>query len=118
MGKQGSKLFGLGLGSGSGSESERPTVGDPRLQPPATRPKSAARTNSDERAFDWIGQHDGPAVMASPNPLAQIGQPDVDGWLKKRGQRTNTWKPRYVLLKNRDLYLMKSPKVRSRSCTY
>lgn len=96
--------------SASGNEKETaPSVAKPTRrqvpQPPLHR------SESQERAFDWVGQHDGPAVMGAPDPLAQIGEPDADGWLMKKNMRYGTWKNRYVVLKNMNLYIMKSPKV-------
>lgn len=40
--------------------------------------------------------------------LRQIGKPDKVGYLKKRGERYNTWKPRYFVLKGSHLYYLKS----------
>lgn len=50
--------------------------------------------------------------MGAPDPLAKIGNPDLDGMLRKRGKNFNTWKTRYVLVKGIHLYIMKTPKVR------
>ncbi len=40
--------------------------------------------------------------------LRQIGKPDKVGYLKKRGERYNTWKTRYFVLKGSHLYDLKS----------
>ena len=40
--------------------------------------------------------------------LAQIGQPDHKGWMRKRGENYNTWKNRYFVLKGPHLYWLKS----------
>ncbi|BEI83227.1 hypothetical protein CcaverHIS002_0310950 [Cutaneotrichosporon cavernicola] len=40
--------------------------------------------------------------------LRQIGKPDKVGYLKKRGERYNTWKTRYFVLKGSHLYYLKS----------
>ena len=40
--------------------------------------------------------------------LAQIGQPDHEGWMRKRGENYNTWKNRYFVLKGPHLYWLKS----------
>jgi hypothetical protein len=40
--------------------------------------------------------------------LAQIGQPDHKGWMRKRGEHYNTWKSRYFVLKGPHLYWLKS----------
>ena len=47
--------------------------------------------------------------------LEQIGKSDHEGWLRKRGDRYNTWKLRYFVLKGLHLYWFKSsnPSVRT-----
>ena len=40
--------------------------------------------------------------------LEQIGIPDHNGWMTKRGERYNTWKMRYFVLKGPHLYYLKS----------
>ena len=40
--------------------------------------------------------------------LAQIGDPDHSGWMRKRGDRYNNWKLRYFILKGQHLYWLKS----------
>lgn len=40
--------------------------------------------------------------------LEQIGQPDHNGWMMKKGERYNTWKLRYFVLKGPHLYYLES----------
>lgn len=40
--------------------------------------------------------------------LEQIGKPDHSGWMRKRGDRYNSWKNRYFVLKGPHLYCLKS----------
>ncbi|KZT29493.1 hypothetical protein NEOLEDRAFT_605321 [Neolentinus lepideus HHB14362 ss-1] len=40
--------------------------------------------------------------------LEQIGTPDHNGWMRKKGERYNTWKLRYFVLKGPHLYYMRS----------
>jgi len=42
------------------------------------------------------------------NILAQIGMPDHNGWMRKKGEHYNTWKNRYFVLKGPHLYWLKS----------
>ena len=42
------------------------------------------------------------------NILAQIGAPDHNGWMRKKGEHYNTWKNRYFVLKGPHLYWLKS----------
>ncbi|KAG7530680.1 hypothetical protein FFLO_04850 [Filobasidium floriforme] len=41
--------------------------------------------------------------------MSKIGKPDFAGYMKKKGERYNTWKNRYFVLKGAHLYYMKSP---------
>jgi hypothetical protein len=49
------------------------------------------------------------SVPADGTAIAKIGQPDFSGYVKKKGERYNTWKTRYFVLKGAHLYYMKSP---------
>ncbi|KAJ6520133.1 hypothetical protein C8R45DRAFT_1205159 [Mycena sanguinolenta] len=40
--------------------------------------------------------------------LDQIGESDHAGWMRKKGERYNTWKLRYFVLKGPDLYYLKT----------
>jgi hypothetical protein len=40
--------------------------------------------------------------------LSQIGKPDHAGWLKKKGEKYNSWKLRYLVLKGPHLYYLRS----------
>ncbi|TFK69427.1 hypothetical protein BDN72DRAFT_614262 [Pluteus cervinus] len=40
--------------------------------------------------------------------LEQIGQPDHNGWMRKKGDRYNNWKLRYFVLKGPHLYCLRS----------
>lgn len=43
--------------------------------------------------------------------LSKIGTPDFSGFLKKKGDRYNTWKTRYFVLKGPRLYYLRNEKV-------
>jgi hypothetical protein len=40
--------------------------------------------------------------------LDQIGEPDHQGWMRKKGDRYNSWKSRYFVLKGSHLYILKT----------
>ena len=42
------------------------------------------------------------------NIMDQIGEPDHIGWMRKRGDRYNSWKMRYFILKGPHLYYLKN----------
>jgi len=48
-------------------------------------------------------------VADEGSAIAKIGKPDFSGYVKKKGERYNTWKTRYFVLKGAHLYYMKSP---------
>ena len=48
------------------------------------------------------------ALRPGQNILAQIGTPDHNGWMRKKGEHYNTWKNRYFVLKGPHLYWLKN----------
>ncbi|KDN34981.1 hypothetical protein RSAG8_11987, partial [Rhizoctonia solani AG-8 WAC10335] len=60
--------------------------------------------------------HSAPAISpaangdpaASARALDQIGEPDYSGWMRKKGDRYNSWKLRYFVLKGPHLYYLRS----------
>lgn len=42
------------------------------------------------------------------NIMDQIGEPDHTGWMRKKGDRYNSWKLRYFILKGPHLYFLRS----------
>ncbi|KAF8215872.1 hypothetical protein K438DRAFT_1914754 [Mycena galopus ATCC 62051] len=47
-------------------------------------------------------------LKAGMSVLEQIGETDHTGWMRKKGERYNSWKLRYFLLKGPDLYYLKT----------
>lgn len=56
----------------------------------------------------------GPALVQGRSVLEQIGTPDFNGWLMKKGEHYGMWKNRYCVLKGHNFYWMgsNSPTVR------
>lgn len=50
----------------------------------------------------------GPGLIRGRSVIEQIGTPDFNGWLMKKGEHYNTWKNRYCILKGHNLYWMRS----------
>jgi hypothetical protein len=50
----------------------------------------------------------GAALKQGQSILEQIGTPDHEGWMRKKGERYNSWKVRYFVLKGPHLYCMRS----------
>lgn len=49
------------------------------------------------------------------NLLEKIGKPDYSGWMMKKGEKYNSWKQRFFVLKGIHLYYLKAENVGSSS---
>lgn len=121
---------------GGGSTPTSPTAGNDKpkrnISAPleATSPKAAenvASTSSEVKSPQTVGSAN--AFHAEPksystNPeqpvqaeqsnkvltqAERIGEPDYSGWLRKKTDKYNGWKDRYLILKDSYLYVLKSP---------
>ena len=78
--------------------------------------KSPRKADAGTRLLRKNSQPDSPITIASVDSyrgggksvLEQIGQPDHNGWMRKKGERYNTWKLRYFVLKGPHLYYLAS----------
>ncbi|KAG6827636.1 hypothetical protein H0H93_015469 [Arthromyces matolae] len=61
----------------------------------------------------------GGPIKPGQSIIEQIGEADFSGWMRKKGDRYNSWKLRYFVLKGPDLYCLRSnnPSVRVSPCT-
>ena len=50
----------------------------------------------------------GMSLKPGKSILEQIGTPDHNGWMRKKGDHYNTWKLRYFVLKGPHLYCLRS----------
>ncbi|KAI0071841.1 hypothetical protein K474DRAFT_1629965 [Panus rudis PR-1116 ss-1] len=64
------------------------------------RPGSVAVSSS----FGGVGLE----LKPGQSVIEQVGTPDHNGWMRKKGDRYNTWKLRYFILKGPHLYILKS----------
>jgi len=62
------------------------------FMPPPAPPKDGARQSTAQDAV-----------------LQRIGPVDKQGWIKKRGERYNTWNARYLVLQGHDLLVLRDP---------
>ncbi|GAA6039658.1 hypothetical protein JCM8097_002239 [Rhodosporidiobolus ruineniae] len=110
--KRATRLFGFG-GATSGSEksptasetvrsrASNSTLGNPREAPTTMKPKEvdpATQAMLREKA----------EKVTSGNLMDKIGRPDHSGWMRKKGEKYNTWKMRFFVLKGVYLYYLKS----------
>lgn len=50
-------------------------------------------------------------IVRDGNLMDKIGRPDHSGWMRKKGEKYNTWKMRFFVLKGTYLYYLKSEAV-------
>lgn len=85
------------------------TSGDPEKSPHLLRKRTSSYPGgSTSPTFPPEGSDVVSPLKAGQNILQQIGVPDHSGWMRKRGDRYNSWKLRYFLLKGPHLYILKS----------
>ena len=56
-----------------------------------------------------------PTLKAGQSILEQIGEPDHNGWMRKKSERYNSWKLRYFVLKGPHLYWLRSNNITVRA---
>lgn len=103
-------FFGLSSNSRKVSERERPTTSSgtatPKARSSGKEPRDPAllrkRTSSVPVPPANITSKPGSSI------LEQIGEADHKGWMRKKGDRYNTWKLRYFVLRGPDLYCLRS----------
>jgi hypothetical protein len=104
-----SRLFHLGAqqaeSTSQGGQSKA-TLPSPQAQKVTGKSLSAPPSSIAAQTKNEIREH-----VAEDSPLAKIGEPDFSGWLRKKGQKYNTWKLRYLILKGVYLYYLKSQNV-------
>ncbi|PWN42971.1 hypothetical protein IE81DRAFT_322899 [Ceraceosorus guamensis] len=81
--------------------------------------KQASIGSAGPAAGDWYGPNRGssneprsPGQASAPTEgpvMARIRPVDLEGWMKKKGERYNSWKPRYLALKGSDLVILRDP---------
>lgn len=100
-------------GSGNGPPSSRSNI-------PAAgfggHQKQASVGSAGASAADWHGPTSTMVEPRSPGGapaegpvMLRIRPVDHEGWMRKKGERYNTWKPRYLALKGSDLVLLRDP---------
>jgi hypothetical protein len=112
--KRTTRLFGSFGGSGSEKnagienlrKSSTSTLGSPRDAPSSMSPRVVDIASSEMTT----AQPD--AVTDGSNLLERIGTPDYTGWMQKKGEKYNSWKPRFFVLKGIHLYWLKGEGVR------
>ena len=74
-------------------------------EPAQLRKRTVSQTKDREIEKTVVGD-----VILKPGEsvVDQIGTPDHNGWMRKKGEQFNTWKLRYFILKGPHLYYLRS----------
>ncbi|GAA5911326.1 hypothetical protein JCM8208_005220 [Rhodotorula glutinis] len=111
--KRSTRLF-SSFGPGSSSDKASPTS----LSSPRSRPSNSTLGGGRDAPTTMTVKSVDPAtremvrekaeLVTSGNLMDKIGRPDHSGWMRKRGEKYNTWKMRFFVLKGTYLYYLKS----------
>ncbi|EIW76259.1 hypothetical protein CONPUDRAFT_139675 [Coniophora puteana RWD-64-598 SS2] len=102
------------LSVGGGGDRARPEVLRKRSGSPQSaggpRSPGLAGNGNGNGASSVGGAANGGAGAVKPGRsiLEQIGAPDHQGWLRKKGDSYNVWKTRYLVIKGTHLYVLRS----------
>ena len=97
-------------GSGNGPPSSRSNVASAGAF--GGHQKQASVGSAGVSAADWHRpvEPKSPGGAQTEGPvMLRIRPVDYEGWMRKKGERYNTWKPRYLALKGSDLVLLRDP---------
>ncbi|GJN88147.1 hypothetical protein Rhopal_001104-T1 [Rhodotorula paludigena] len=110
--KRSTRLF-SSFGAGSGSDRSPTAVESVR-----SRPSNSTLGGSREAPTTMSVKTVDPAtaymlaeraeIVRDGNLMDKIGRPDHSGWMRKKGEKYNTWKMRFFVLKGTYLYYLKS----------
>lgn len=92
-------------------DTPRDTTASPRGQNPGVLRKRSASGGEVPRVSQVPPRSEpgpGAALKQGQSILEQIGTPDHEGWMRKKGERYNSWKARYFVLKGPHLYCMRN----------
>ncbi|GAA5962155.1 hypothetical protein JCM21900_006986 [Sporobolomyces salmonicolor] len=110
--KRSTRLFGS-FGNLSGSDKSTPSAESLKTKPSLLTPSSVreAPSSMSLKVVDPAGKEmirEEMAVVKDGNLMDKIGRPDHSGWMRKKGEKYNTWKQRFFVLKGTYLYYLKS----------
>lgn len=115
--KRSTRLF--GFASTSGSEKSPTTLADSSLRSrnsnstlgnPRDAPSTMKAKEVDAAPKAMLREKE--EMVKDGNLMDKIGRADCSGWMKKKGEKYNTWKMRFFVLKGVYLYYLKSEAVR------
>ncbi|GAA5873399.1 hypothetical protein JCM16303_001114 [Sporobolomyces ruberrimus] len=113
--KRSTRLFGaFSPNSGTNSGSERSPGVDSMKSKPSMSTLSSGRdapTSMSVKVVDPAGKEmlrEKVEAVRDGNLMDKLGRPDNSGWMRKKGEKYNTWKQRFFVLKGTYLYYLKS----------
>ncbi|BGP18900.1 hypothetical protein JCM10213_005515 [Rhodosporidiobolus nylandii] len=117
--KRSTRLFGA-FGGGSGSDRSPTAVESVRSRPSnstlgTTSNARDAPTTMKPKEVDPATKEmfrEKEEIVRDGNLMDRIGRPDHSGWMRKKGEKYNTWKMRFFVLKGVYLYYLKSEQER------
>ncbi|BGP29644.1 hypothetical protein JCM10296v2_001383 [Rhodotorula toruloides] len=110
--KRSTRLFGS-FGTNSGSEKSPTAVESVRSRPSNStlgggRDAPTAMTVKSVDPATKAMMREKAELVTDGNLMDKIGRPDHSGWMRKRGEKYNTWKMRFFVLKGVYLYYLKT----------
>ncbi|BGP37512.1 hypothetical protein JCM10450v2_001417 [Rhodotorula kratochvilovae] len=110
--KRSTRLF-SSFGTGSGSDRSPTAVESVRSRPSNSTlgggrdaPTAMTVKSVDPATKEMLREKN--ELVTSGNLMDKIGRPDNSGWMRKKGEKYNTWKMRFFVLKGTYLYYLKS----------
>ena len=94
---------GAGVGAGVGAAAGAGAAGAASAPSDKPEPQTIVPVASGPPAVPSKGSE------ASPLVLHKIAPVEMQGWIKKKGERYNTWNSRYIALKGSDLIILRDP---------
>ncbi|GAA6048147.1 hypothetical protein JCM3770_003684 [Rhodotorula araucariae] len=110
--KRSTRLF-SSFGTGSGSDRSPTAIESVRSQPSNSTlgvgrdaPTAMTVKSVDPATKEMLRERG--ELVTTGNLMDKIGRPDNSGWMRKKGEKYNTWKMRFFVLKGTYLYYLKS----------
>ncbi|KAF7347573.1 hypothetical protein MVEN_01513900 [Mycena venus] len=92
----------------NGAPANNPTLLRKRTSSNHATDAAKASATTAAAAATTTGGNGAVTMKPGQSVLEQIGEADHVGWMRKKGERYNTWKLRYFVLKGQHMYILKS----------
>ena len=85
-----------------------PEKGTPKVKPTELKEADVPPRKQTRTPLDGRGSRGPNALKPGESIVEQIGHPDHEGWMRKKGDHYNSWKLRYFIIKGPHLYILRS----------